>query len=269
MRFPTLWPSGPSAAPTEAHIIRATTRKLYPSPRGARPESGTRVYAIGDIHGRSDLLSDMIARIDDDLAMRPVARSIEIYLGDYIDRGPDSRGVIDLLCRRLVFANAICLRGNHEQVMEDFLDSPETSDHWLHLGGAETLRSYNVSVPDPAARHHMTPTSPQRVSVGWLPETHQLFLKCLRNSYRNGDYVFVHAGLRPGLALDAQRAEDLLWIREPFLTSVGNHGFIVVHGHTPVEAPEIHNNRINIDTGAVWTGQLTCLVLEESSLFFL
>ena len=234
--------------------------------RGSRVPPATRIYAIGDIHGRADLLRDMVERIDDDRRRRPVQRTVEVYLGDYIDRGHDSKAVIDILCRRLVQRNAICLRGNHEAILEDFLQDPDVVHSWKRLGGLSTLASYGVSV-SPAGL--LAPAELHRAFCSTLPRTHVLFLQCLRNIYRCGDFLFVHAGIRPGVPLEAQVQDDLIWIRDEFLQSTANHGWTVVHGHTPVAHPHICSNRINIDTGAVHSGTLTCMVLEAASILFL
>lgn len=232
----------------------------------ASTPADTRIYAVGDIHGRADLLIETMERIDDDLARRPVARAVEIYLGDYIDRGPDSKGVIDLLATRLVVGNAVCLRGNHEDLMERFLRDPLALPAWLKLGGLQTLASYGV-----APRHDAVETSQelQRRFREAFPRTHMLFLKCLKPWISCGDYLFVHAGIRPAVPLERQSVADLLWIRDEFLKSTHDHGKLIVHGHTPVPHPEVHCNRINIDTGAWRTGTLTCAVLESSSIQFL
>lgn len=233
---------------------------------GSRVPPATRIYAVGDIHGRADLLSELIERIDDDVRRRPIARAIEVYLGDYIDRGNGSKTVIDILCRRLVQRGAVCLRGNHEAILEDFLHDPDVIHDWKRLGGLNTLASYGISVSpaaplEPAILHH--------AFCNLLPRTHVLFLRCLRNVYRCGNYLFVHAGLRPGVPLEAQVEDDLIWIRDEFLQSTADHGWTVVHGHTPVSQPQICPNRINIDTGAVRSGRLTCLALEAGSVSFL
>lgn len=224
---------------------------------------GVRVYAVGDIHGRSDLLADIIDRIDSDIRRRPVERAIEVYLGDYIDRGPDSKGVIDQLAVRMVRRGAICLRGNHESFLEDFLINPKIIPHWIRLGGLQTLASYGLS----QGTLDETGCDVTRRSLRLaLPRTHQLFLECLRNTFCCGDFLFVHAGIRPGVPLDQQALHDLIWIRDDFLTSDQAHGKIVVHGHTPVAHPDIRHNRINIDTGAWRSGVLTCAAIEASTV---
>jgi serine/threonine protein phosphatase 1 len=224
----------------------------------------TRVYAVGDIHGRADLLDETIARIDEDLERRPTKYAIEVYLGDYVDRGPDSKSVIDLLAVRLVQNGAVCLRGNHEALMEAFLQDPAELQSWLPLGALQTFASYGISL-----RSRATATGLHRSFVAALPRTHELFLQCLRNSFRCGDFLFVHAGIRPGLPIELQDSSDMLWIRDEFLNSRQDHGVFVVHGHTPVPHPDIHHNRINIDTGAWRSGTLTCIAIEGSTILVL
>jgi serine/threonine protein phosphatase 1 len=224
----------------------------------------TRVYCVGDVHGRADLLQETCERIDDDLRRRPIKHAIEVYIGDYIDRGPDSKGVIDLLAVRLVRNQAVCLRGNHEALMEYFLEDPEWLQPWLKLGGLQTLASYGVSASADAKS-----TDQQRSLVAALPRTHVLFLHCLRNSFRCGDFFFVHAGIRPNVPLSSQDPADFLWIRDEFLDSNDNHGLFIVHGHTPVPHPDIRDNRINIDTGAWRTGILTCIAIEGTEILVL
>lgn len=228
----------------------------------------TRIYAVGDIHGRADLLAETIYRIEDDLQRRPVRQAFEVYLGDYIDRGPDSKSVLDQLAVRLARNRAVCLRGNHEAILEAFLwDSPDTIHHWARLGALQTLASYGISPRSSAGA--MAPAGLQRTLRDVFPRTHQLFLRCLRNSFVCGDFLFVHAGVRPGVPLAHQNPEDLLWIRDEFLNSSLNHGKMVVHGHTPVEHPDIRDNRINIDTGAWRTGTLTCIAIERATILVL
>ncbi|UGV27596.1 serine/threonine protein phosphatase [Rhodopseudomonas boonkerdii] len=225
----------------------------------------TRIYAIGDIHGRADLLQDVIARIDEDIHRRPIAFAGEVYVGDYIDRGADSKGVIDLLAARLVQNHAICLRGNHEALMEEFLyDNPAALDGWRQLGGLATLMSYGV-----APTRGETAEQVQHAFCAAFPTAHQLFLRCLRNNVRCGDFLFVHAGVRPGVSLNAQNPNDLMWIRDEFLNSAADHGLYVVHGHTPVPHADIRDNRINIDTGAWRSGVLTCIAIEGTDIIIL
>jgi len=232
-----------------------------------RVPEGVRVYAIGDIHGRADLLAEVFERIDTDRRLRPIRVSIEVLLGDYIDRGPNSREVLDLLVARKRAFSSVFLKGNHEAFLANFPTDPSILEDWQRLGGLETLRSYGVAPsinPDVAARARLAAALDQA-----LPESHREFLARLELSFTCGDFLFVHAGVRPGIPLAKQREEDLLWIREDFLTSEDDFGKIVVHGHTPVLQPEIRRNRINIDTGAYATGRLTCLKLEGTSIDFI
>ncbi len=237
-------------------------------PERLRLAPGTRIYAIGDIHGRSDLLAEMMARIDQDRATRREAQVIEIYLGDYIDRGSDSRSVIDLLlARRSQFPSTVCLRGNHDELLIDFLEARLSLGEWLTYDAAETLRSYGVSF-DPA-NPDASSAKIREALQNKMPSDHLNFLFGLPYSHENGDYFFVHAGIRPNIPLAEQRRSDLIWIRREFLDSPRRHEKMIVHGHTPVSEPEILPNRINIDTGAVLTGRLTCLVLDGDEMSFL
>jgi serine/threonine protein phosphatase 1 len=235
-------------------------------PISASTPPDTRIYAVGDIHGRADLLTEVIERIERDLERRPVGRSVEIYLGDYIDRGPDSKDVIDLLAVRLVQGRAVCLRGNHEDMMERFLHDPHHLEAWLRLGGLQTLASYGVVQRSGHAEGEEILHQRFRKA---FPRAHELFLKCLKPWCACGDFLFVHAGIRPGVPLEQQTLGDLLWIRDEFLSSQHDHGKLIVHGHTPVPHPDIHANRINIDTGACWSSTLTCLAIEGTSLLFI
>jgi serine/threonine protein phosphatase 1 len=232
----------------------------------ASTPADTRIYAVGDIHGRADLLGETMERIDDDLSRRPIAFAVEIYLGDYVDRGPDSKGVIDLLAARLVKSNAVCLRGNHEDLLERFLHDSSVLNSWVKLGASHTLASYGV---------HRRAQGTERASElhgrfrQRFPRAHELFLKCLKPWVCCGDYLFVHAGIRPLVPFDRQAMNDLLWIRDDFLSSPHHHGKRIVHGHTTVPHPDIRPNRINIDTGAWQSGTLTCAILEGTSVQFL
>jgi len=223
---------------------------------------GTRIYAIGDIHGRADLLAELIHRIDEDRLRRPVQNAFEVYLGDYIDRGPDSRAVLDMLAWRTVKSKAVCLRGNHEAMLEAALADPAHLRAWLDVGGNAALNSYGVVDKDGS----MTEIELSRRLHNAFPDAHRLFLKCLRNMFSSGDFLFVHAGIRPGIPRQEQSLHDLLWIRDDFLLSKQNHGPIVVHGHTPVMHPEFLPNRINIDTGAWFSNVLTCIAIEGTSV---
>jgi serine/threonine protein phosphatase 1 len=231
-----------------------------------RLPNGIRIYAIGDIHGCVNLLDQTFQRIDADLAQNPAAQSIEVFLGDYIDRGPASRQVLDRLVARRRTHQTVFLKGNHETYLMDFLTDPSILTDWQHLGGLETLTSYDMrpSVNADAAAQI-------RLAAAFalaLPEAHRRFLRDLKLSFTCGDFFFVHAGIRPGIPLKAQVEKDLLLIRGDFLLCEDNFGKIVVHGHTPVMQPDVRSNRINIDTGAFATGRLTCLKLEGREMYF-
>lgn len=226
-----------------------------------------RAYVIGDIHGRSDLLDQMVEEIERDLERSPVANSLTVTLGDYVDRGPDSRGVLDRLASNPFPTEYIALKGNHELMFEAFLRDPTVASQWRRFGGLETLHSYKVPVAAVmVGKGFEEASNALRQSV---PKEHFRFLGSLKLSLSMGDYFLCHAGVRPGIPLEHQREEDLLWIREEFLNSKMNFGKIVVHGHTPMASPEVLPTRINIDTGAFATGRLTCLVLEGGSRRFL
>jgi serine/threonine protein phosphatase 1 len=226
-----------------------------------------RLYVIGDIHGRSDLLDRMIAGIARDLDERPIEAALTVTLGDYIDRGPDSYGVLDRLARNPFPTGFAALKGNHEALFEAFLRDPSTADHWRRLGGLETLHSYGVDVGR-LMRGRDYEIAAQDLEAA-MPPAHSDFLASLRGPLTAGRYFLCHAGVRPGVPLARQSEDDLLWIRDEFLDSKTDFGKIVVHGHTPTEEPEHLPNRINVDTGAFMTGRLTCAVLEGAEVRFL
>jgi serine/threonine protein phosphatase 1 len=229
-----------------------------------RLPDGVRVYAISDIHGCAHLLEQMLGVIDADVAHSKPHRAIEVFMGDYIDRGPDSRSTIDLLIRRARRGNAVFLKGNHEAFLDEVLRDPSRIADWLQVGGLQTLMSYGLSPsssPDDEEQRALV-----RGLARAMPPLHREFLKRLRLTFTCGDFFFVHAGVRPGTPLSEQREADLLWIREQFLHSKKNFGKYVVHGHTPVRSAEILANRANIDTGAYATGNLTLLSIQGSSM---
>lgn len=234
----------------------------------ALPE-GVRVYAVGDVHGCAGLLRRLHEAIAADAADRPVARRVIVYLGDYIDRGEESRGVVDLLLQRpLAGFESVYLRGNHEASLLQFLDDTSVGPSWMTYGGAATLLSYGVRPPEPLS----APTELERAQRQLderLPEDHRRFLAATKLAHVEGNYYFAHAGVRPGVPLDRQEAWDLMWIRDEFLRSTMDFGKIVVHGHTITDQPDVQRNRIGIDTGAFASGRLTCLALEGSSSSFL
>jgi len=225
--------------------------------------AGTAVYAIGDIHGRLDLLTDLFARIADDPERGSVERRAVVCLGDYVDRGADSSGVIDLILDRTPPGfEVVTLLGNHERLMIEFLDDVRRGPLWLRNGGDATLESYGLEVGDNADLDARRLLALQAALREYLPSRHLEFLQNLKLAHAEGDYVFVHAGVRPGVPLADQQEEDVIWIRELFLNSTSDHGAVVVHGHTIRPEPEFRPNRIGIDTGAYFTNNLTCLALE-------
>ena len=232
------------------------------SPAAYHLPAGTRVYAIGDVHGRVDRLIAVEAAIRAHAEEAPpTGAALVVFIGDYIDRGPDSKAVIEKLLQRS-FADlpARFLLGNHEDAMLRFLDDPAVGQAWLAYGGMATLASYEVRPEGAEDLDRM-----ERLRLGLaaaLPEAHRAFLDQLELSIQLGDYLFVHAGVRPSRALDKQLRDDLLTIREPFLSSRKRLPWRVVHGHTIVEQVGISASRIAIDTGAYATGQLTCVVIE-------
>ena len=231
-------------------------------PPGQEPRipDGTRVYAIGDVHGRADLLIELHQQIREDGADFD-GRRVVVYLGDYMDRGLQSKQVVDLLLEeQLPGFESVFLKGNHEQAMLDFLDYPEATAGWLNFGGRETLISYGVSVTFMPLMKDMSRLSAELDQV--LPESHREFLDDGLLSWQLGDYYFVHAGVRPGVPLPDQHFEDQLWIRDEFIDSQADHGAVIVHGHTITPEVQFCDNRIALDTGAFHTGILTCLVLE-------
>jgi serine/threonine protein phosphatase 1 len=230
---------------------------------------GTLLYAIGDIHGRADLLEELLRRIEEDARESPAERKILVFLGDYIDRGPNSRTVVDMLLARAP-KNFACrfLKGNHEALMLDFLDDPDLLEFWLVNGGGATLASYGLDMEE-LARFGASAETWRNNFAAVLPEAHLSFFHGLELSVSLGDYFFVHAGVRPDLALDEQTEADLVWIRAPFLDWARPFGKIVVHGHTPGREPVTRPNRIGIDTGAWFSDRLTALRLEGDRQGFL
>ena len=234
--------------------------------RGRRPSlpADLRIYAIGDIHGRLDLLNELLARISSDIALRPTARPLYVFLGDYIDRGSASRETIDRLIEHGATHECVFLKGNHELIAIKCLSDRGLFDQWLRLGGLETLVSYGVPAETLASGKQIAEL--QSAFHSALPQAHFRFFRDLKNSFECGDFFFAHAGVRPNVELSRQKENDLLWIRGEFLSSKDDFGKIIVHGHTPTREIEVGPNRINIDTGAFATGRLSCLVLEGEAL---
>jgi len=227
---------------------------------------GTRVYAVGDIHGRVDLLSRLKQFVHEDAYARQAPRNVIVYVGDYIDRGENSAQVIDcLLDDPFPGFESIHLLGNHEDSLVQFLGDIQVGPAWLAYGGIATLMSYGVALPQ-SDRDLVRVQGELRAA---LPARHLDFMRELKLTHVEGDYFFTHAGVRPGVALAEQEPQDLLWIRDVFLSSTADFGKIVVHGHSITDAPDVRRNRIGIDTGAFASGKLTCLVLQGQDLAFL
>jgi serine/threonine protein phosphatase 1 len=227
-----------------------------------------RVYAIGDIHGRIDLLDESLGFIERDISQRETKRNFVVFLGDLIDRGPASAQVVERVrtydkpgIRKIV------LSGNHEEVLVRLLrGQSELLRDWVRFGGAECARSFGI---DPKLLKRLHNKSAVKQLRDHIPNDHQAFLESLADTFRIGDYLFVHAGIRPGVPLPEQSQTDLRWIRDPFLINGEDHGFVVVHGHTISKTVDLKPNRIGIDTGAYHTGVLTVLGLENSERWFL
>ena len=237
-------------------------RPAAPVRRASTP-ADTVIWAVGDVHGRLDLLEPLLDGILTDLASSGASRRIVVFLGDYIDRGPDSRGVLDRLCRLQDQPDIEThfLRGNHEDRMEAFLVDPEVGPGWCEYGGREALRSYGVNPP--AMRNDMEGWAEASVALNAaLPDRQRAFLSRQESSFSAGDYFFAHAGARPGVPLAEQSPDDLMWIRQGFLDHPDAFDQIVVHGHTPEETVHADHRRIGIDTGAYATGVLTGLRLH-------
>jgi serine/threonine protein phosphatase 1 len=220
---------------------------------------GQRVYAVGDVHGRLDLFAALVAAIDADDAAAGPAETTIILLGDLVDRGPDSAGVIALAREWQGRRRVRILGGNHEEMFLRSLSDIEMFRHFLRHGGRETALSYGI----PRDQFVLaTLEQAQDLLRRAVPQADIDFLEGFEDMIEIGDYLFVHAGIDPRVPIEAQKRHDLRWIREPFLSHADSHGLVVVHGHTITEAPEDCGNRIGIDTGAFMTGRLTALALE-------
>lgn len=230
---------------------------------------GELVYAVGDIHGRYDLLKILLAELAQDAAERADGRRpMMVFCGDYIDRGPQSPEVLDamLWLKRRSDVEARLLKGNHEQGLLDFVDDPVAGAAWLRFGGAETLAAYGVNLPEEEPGPEPLARARDEL-LDRMPAAHLQLLQSLELMVAVGDYAFVHAGVRPGRPLRRQTEHDLLWIREPFLTFKKPHEKVIVHGHTWTdERPQLHRHRLGLDTGAYVTGVLTAVRLEDRRL---
>ena len=241
------------------------------SAKVALPRPPWRCYAVGDIHGRLDLLDRLLALIARDHAKAGGGPAELVFLGDYVDRGPASAGVVERLATLAADLapglKPVFLRGNHEALMLDFLAHGRRAEAWLNNGGGATLASYGVAIDEDADKASLAATARRFRAV--LPASHRAFLEGLALHHSVGPYLFVHAGLRPGRALAEQDEEDLIWIRGPFLDASEPFEKFVVHGHTISAAPDLRANRLGLDTGAFCTGCLTAAILDKKGLRFL
>ena len=230
---------------------------------------GTIAYAIGDIHGRDELLENLLSQIADHAERQTAQGRVIVFLGDYVDRGWQSKEVLERLSSlNLDGFEMVFLKGNHEEALLSFLDDPQFLESWRQYGGLETLHAYglkdlNFRADDDYLKQVHTSF------VESFPQEHRRFLERLPSSHELGGYLFVHAGVRPGVPLDQQEERDLRWIRDEFLESRMNFGKRVVHGHCPEEEPQVRANRIGVDTGAYITGVLTAAVLQGTEVSFL
>jgi calcineurin-like phosphoesterase family protein len=231
---------------------------------GGRLPEERLLVAVGDLHGRLDLLERLWVQIEAVARVSAARQRTIVFLGDYVDRGLQARELIDRLLQGFPGFEAIFLKGNHDETLLQFLDDPKLGEVWRNFGGVETLRSYGVE-HRPGSDWAQT----RAEFAARLPAEHLQFFQRLQLHYACGDFLFVHAGVKPGVMLEHQSEHDLLWIRHEFLDSSMSFGRIVVHGHTPEREPVVKPNRIGIDTGAYMTGTLTALVLEGSTQRFL
>lgn len=227
-----------------------------------------RVYAIGDIHGCLKEARELLQRIKTDNDYRGECKTYLIFLGDVVDRGPDTRGVVELLMDfPYSFAQPLFIMGNHEEIMVRALSGePELLPDWLEYGGLSCAESYGV--PQSQLLGFDVDTI-EFVLKSAIPQSHIEFLREFLESIQFGDFLFTHAGIRPGVPIDQQNSRDLRWIREPFLNHRGDHGVVVVHGHTISDQVDVKRNRIGVDTGAYKTGRLTAICIEESQVSYL
>lgn len=228
---------------------------------------GQRAYVVGDIHGRLDLLDRLLDKIHAELEQRPAAKTVLVFVGDLIDRGPASAQVVERLrTYRHAGVRPVFILGNHEEVLLRILGGDaELITKWCWFGGKQCLESYGVEVSRLAGLDRAAALAEVRAAI---PAFHVKFLESFIDSCRFGDYLFVHAGIRPGVELGAQLQSDMRWIREPFLLDDTDHGFVVVHGHTISEDVEERPNRIGIDTGAYRSGILTALAIENEGRWY-
>lgn len=229
----------------------------------SRTPANTRIYAVGDVHGYLDLLKQLHVKINEDVQAHPIDHHRIIFLGDYIDRGPESAGCVDYLIELLKNDHSVtCLKGNHEAKLQSFLVEPHTfADSFFTWGGIETAQSYGVDMNGYRGEPHQIEQVCADLNEN-IPEAHQIFYEQLDITVSCEDYMFTHAGVRPSVPLDKQSEQDLMWIRSEFIPYQGLFDKVIVHGHTPAYPMEILPNRINVDTHAYDTGVLSCVVLE-------
>ncbi len=241
-------------------VFRKFFARAEPEPQVHALPAGERVYAIGDIHGRRDCLDRLLIAIDDDEKSRPAAETTVVFLGDLVDRGSDSRGVIDRVMQVSKARRCVLLMGNHEEILIRAWEGDRKATGLLHrVGGRETLMSYGISAHD----YDSGDIDDLTVLVGErIPVAHIAFLRGFIDQWQRGDYLFVHAGIRPGVPFEEQRPSDLRWIRREFLEDDRDHGAMIVHGHSITEEVDVQPNRIGIDTGAFASGKLTALGIE-------
>ena len=235
-----------------------------PAPRAPPSTDGRLVYAVGDVHGYANVLRALIGELRDDLMRSaPAEPPLLVFLGDYVDRGPDSRGVIDMILDLEADGpfEVVCLKGNHEDALRRFLREADFGPNWIVNWGETTLRSYGVTVPAEGREAEEAPRVQAELAAA-LPAAHRDFLRRCVMSLTLGDYLFVHAGVRPGVPLSEQHDRDLMWIRYDFLESDEDFGKVIVHGHTPTDRPARRANRIGIDTGVYYSGVLTAVRLD-------
>ena len=252
------------ASMTKAEMLESLRQILRPrtnGPTGSVP-AGERYYVIGDIHGRLDLFEELVLAIEQDDRNSSPAKSTVILLGDLIDRGPDSRGVLATAREWQQRRKVRVLVGNHEQMFLDSLEDTDVLRHFLKHGGRETVLSYGL---DKKAYNRATLDEVQAMMRAAIPQEDLDFISGFAEYVVAGDYLFVHAGILPGVSLEHQRRHDMIWIRDGFTKHQGDLGYIVVHGHTIFEDIDERTNRIGIDTGAYRSGRLTCMVLEGSA----
>ncbi len=242
-------------------------RTELPAAAAARAPPGAVVYAVGDVHGRWDLLARLHEGVREDAARRRGGRRVLVYLGDYVSRGLDSRRVVDMVrARPLRGFDVVTLKGNHEDLLLRYLDGDLSAGrHWFDFDGLDTLAHYGVAVGDRAAHEEAALEELRRGLRSALPPDHLAFFRSLAVAHDEGGYRFVHGGVRPGVPLRAQSDADQMWIRRAFLDSTADHGAVIVHGHSIGAEVQVRPNRIGLDTGAYRTGVLTGLALEGSS----